>query len=74
VRRLLAGEYKWIVFGDDDRVFFSEGNIRALETCWLDANMPYFVSGAYKVLFRFSSTVQRVAETLNMPAMHSFHS
>lgn len=45
MRRLLAGEYKWIVFGDDDTVFFPEGIIRALETHHLDADLPYFVSG-----------------------------
>ena len=44
--RLLAGDYKWIVFGDDDTVFFPEGIIRALETHHLGADLPYFVSGA----------------------------
>ena len=45
MRRLLAGEYKWLIFGDDDTVFFPEGIIRALETYHLDADVPYFVSG-----------------------------
>jgi hypothetical protein len=44
-RRLLAGEYNWIIFGDDDTVFFPGGIIRALETHHLDADSPYFVSG-----------------------------
>lgn len=46
VRRLLKGDYKWLIYGDDDTVFYPEGIARALETHHLDADMPHFVSGA----------------------------
>lgn len=42
--RLLEGDYKWLIYGDDDTIFFPEGIARALETHHLDADMPYFVS------------------------------
>ena len=34
--------YKWILFGDDDTVFFVDNALRMLET--LDHTMPYILS------------------------------
>lgn len=34
--------YKWILFGDDDTVFFVDNALRLLDT--LDHNMPYILS------------------------------
>jgi len=40
--RELKGDYKWLLVGDDDTIFFPEGIARAV--LGLDHNMPYYVS------------------------------
>lgn len=41
--RALQGNYKWLLYGDDDTVFFPEGVARAIKS--MDAELPHFVSG-----------------------------
>lgn len=53
--RLLKGDYKWVVFGDDDTVFFPDGIIRALETHQMDSELAHFVSGNASHGCRFAS-------------------
>ena len=39
----LGDSYKWLLYGDDDTVWFMDGVLRFLED--LDPEMPYFISG-----------------------------
>ena len=39
----LGDSYKWLLYGDDDTVWFMDGVLRFLED--LDPDMPYFISG-----------------------------
>lgn len=36
-------DVKWILYGDDDTIFFTHGVNKLLEG--LDHNMPYFIAG-----------------------------
>jgi hypothetical protein len=40
----LGDTYKWLLYGDDDTVWFMDGVLKFLED--LDPDMPYFISGA----------------------------
>lgn len=42
--RQLGDTYKWLLYGDDDTVWFMDGVLKFLED--LDPDMPYFISGA----------------------------
>lgn len=39
---LAAGSYKWMLYGDDDTVFYLDNVLRMLET--LDHTMPYYIT------------------------------
>ena len=39
---LAAGSYKWMLYGDDDTVFYLDNLLRMLET--LDHTMPYYIT------------------------------
>ena len=39
----LGDSYKWLLYGDDDTVWFMDGVLKFLED--LDPDMPYFISG-----------------------------
>jgi len=39
----LGDTYKWLLYGDDDTVWFMDGVLKFLED--LDPDMPYFISG-----------------------------
>lgn len=41
--RAYKGDYQWMLFGDDDTVFFLEGVMAAV--AGLDPNDPYYLSG-----------------------------
>ena len=41
--KALAGEYKWILYGDDDTIWFLNGVVQLLQN--LDPSMPYIVTG-----------------------------
>ena len=44
----LGDSYKWLLYGDDDTVWFMDGVLRFLED--LDPEMPYFISGKQLLL------------------------
>lgn len=41
--KALAGQYKWILYGDDDTIWFLNGVVQLLQN--LDPSMPYIVTG-----------------------------
>lgn len=40
----LGDTYKWMLYGDDDTLFFVDGIVSLLQD--FDPEMPYFISGA----------------------------
>lgn len=42
--------YKWILYGDDDTMWFIEGTLKFLED--FDPDMPYFLTGAASIAFQ----------------------
>lgn len=39
-----ADSYKWMLYGDDDTVFYLDNVLRMLEALELDPAMPYFIT------------------------------
>ena len=37
------GDYKWILYGDDDTFFFVDGVLELLQD--FDPSLPYFITG-----------------------------
>lgn len=50
----IGDNYKWLLYGDDDTVWFMDGVLRFLED--LDPDMPYFISGGFASLCVLSVT------------------
>ena len=43
--RAIEQPYKWMLYGDDDTLFFPDTTAKLLQN--LDPDMPYFLTGAY---------------------------
>ena len=41
--QLLGGSFKWLLYGDDDTQWFTDGVLKLVKD--LDYDLPYFVTG-----------------------------
>lgn len=57
----LGDSYKWLLYGDDDTVWFMDGVLKFLED--LDPDMPYFISGQRSQLLLWSQHLNCKSET-----------
>ncbi len=50
--QVFGDDYKWILYGDDDTMWFIEGVLNFLEV--FDPEMPYFITGQLIISSHFS--------------------
>ena len=55
-KALAPGSFKWMLFGDDDTIFFVDSVLEFLQD--FDPNLPYFISGGALVHMAACSTAQ----------------
>ena len=57
--QVYGDSFKWVLYGDDDTMFFIDGVLDLVQT--LDADLPYFITGAAWNAHGLDQTIARLS-------------